>query len=84
MFGCVVSGKAVLSEPTPVSDTQCLFNLPYPASEVHHVVLFLTAPLPNLGVELGAAVYLGYSAVGSLETNWIYLGSFYLKTPKCY
>ena len=75
MFGCVVAGKPLITDVTTVSDTQCLFTLPYPPGEVKHLVMFLTSPLPNPGgVELGAAIYLGYSALGSAETHWMYLG----------
>ena len=77
MFGCIVAGKPVLSDPIPVSETQGLITIPYPPNEVRHVVLFLTSPLPNPGVELGAAVHLRYSAEGSTEMQWVYLGVYF-------
>ena len=77
MFGCIVAGKPVLSDPIPVSETQGLITIPYPPNEVRHVVLFLTSPLPNPGVELGAAVHLGYSAEGSTDMQWVYLGVYF-------
>ena len=84
MFGCLVAGKAVFDSPTPVSDTQCVFMLPYPANEVHHLVVFMAKPLPPAasGIALAASVYLGYSEAGKSETNWLYLGNLVTEKTK--
>ncbi|RDD41794.1 Protein Hikeshi [Trichoplax sp. H2] len=71
MFGCVVTGRLIQSEPRQVSQTHFVFDIPN-ADNVNHVVIFLlgTIPLPD---GFGASIFFCWPSPNS-EPVWQLLG----------
>lgn len=72
MFGCLVAGRLVQTEPVLVSADKFLFNLT-DYEQVNHVVVFMlgTVPFP---AGMGGAVYFSFPDPGSGGAVWQLLG----------
>lgn len=72
MFGCLVAGRLVQTDPVPVSSDKFVFNLPDYES-VKHVVVFMlgTVPFP---ADMGGAVYFSFPDPVSGAPVWQLLG----------
>ncbi|XP_072307310.1 protein Hikeshi [Eucyclogobius newberryi] len=72
MFGCIVAGRLVQTEPVPVASDKFVFNLP-DFEQVNHVVVFMlgTVPFP---AGAGGAVYFSFPDPASGGAVWQLLG----------
>lgn len=72
MFGCIVAGRLVQTDPVPVAGDKFVFNLP-DFEQVNHVVVFMlgTVPFP---VGMGGAVYFSFPDPASGGAVWQLLG----------
>ncbi|CAL1575402.1 unnamed protein product [Knipowitschia caucasica] len=72
MFGCIVAGRLVQTDPVPVSADKFVFNLP-DFEQVNHVVVFMlgTVPFP---AGMGGAVYFSFPDPESGAVVWQLLG----------
>ncbi|XP_035678297.1 protein Hikeshi-like [Branchiostoma floridae] len=70
MFGCIVAGRLVQTDPQQMSETQFVFTLS-DADSINHIVVFLTGttPFPD---GLCGAVYFGYPNPDGMA--WQFLG----------
>jgi hypothetical protein len=75
MFGVIVSGRSVLTEPQTISDTQVAFPVPS-APPFSHIVVFL---LPGTTLPDGTAAAVYVQLVGSNE--YIFLGAIANEKP---
>ncbi|XP_060065016.1 protein Hikeshi-like [Ylistrum balloti] len=58
MFGLIISGRLVQTDPQQLAETQFVFSIP-DVDSVNHVVVFLTGQMA-FPEELGAAVYFSF------------------------
>ncbi|KAJ0009190.1 hypothetical protein NQD34_016605 [Periophthalmus magnuspinnatus] len=72
MFGCIVAGRLVQTDPVPVASDKFVFNLP-DFEQVNHVVVFMlgTVPFP---AGMGGAVYFSFPDPASGGAVWQLLG----------
>ncbi|XP_025085603.1 protein Hikeshi-like [Pomacea canaliculata] len=77
MFGIIVSGRLVDTQPQQVSDNQFLFNIPE-ADNINHVVVFMTGQMP-FPDGLGGAVY--FSWPQPQGPVWLLLGHISNQKP---
>lgn len=72
MFGCIVAGRLVQTEPVQVAGDKFVFNLP-DFEQVNHVVVFMlgTVPFP---AGMGGAVYFSFPDPASGNAVWQLLG----------
>lgn len=58
MFGCIVAGRLVQTDPQPVANDKFIFNLP-DYENVNHVVVFMLGNVP-FPAGMGGAVYFSF------------------------